>query len=207
MAVKTVCRRVACARLEGQRFQRADADRRYFQRQRQPARHRNADAHAGEGARADRDRDRAKAGEARCSAASSASSMTSIRISAWPLPMSRTARPSSRRRSVSKTQAAQRLAAVSMARSFMASARNRARIFAPPLLRTSPPQGRLAFLAFANRQRAERAPAMRPANLPPVGEMSGRTEGGNVEHDTRDTSLTPSLAFSSSRRACRIGSV
>ena len=90
-----------CARLEGQRFERGDADGRNLQRQRQAARHRDADADAGEGAGADRDGDGAEVGKAACAAAPSASWMTSIRISAWPLPMSRTrgrARRRARRR-------------------------------------------------------------------------------------------------------------
>ncbi|RWO19826.1 MAG: hypothetical protein EOS09_30005 [Mesorhizobium sp.] len=51
----------------------------------------------------------------------------------------------------------------------------------PPLsCRTSPPQGgRLAFITdFANHQPCKKDAVREAADLPQVGEMSGRTEGG-----------------------------
>ena len=63
----------------------------------------------------------------------------------------------------------------------------------PPLsCRTSPPQGgRLAVIdRFANLQRCEirsEGATADAANLPPWGEMSGRTEGGDVERDLAAT--------------------
>ncbi|RWC94485.1 MAG: hypothetical protein EOS32_16900 [Mesorhizobium sp.] len=54
----------------------------------------------------------------------------------------------------------------------------------PPSLscRTSPPQGgRLAVAsAFANRRLCKMGAVAKAADLPPVGEMSGRTERGAV---------------------------
>ena len=61
---------------------------------------------------------------------------------------------------------------------------------APSLPDISPAGGRLAgrFAApFARCRLAKR----QTANLPPAGEMSGRTEGGNVEHEPRDELMSP----------------
>src|SRR5690606_2824197 len=67
-------------------------------------------------------------------AAFSASSTTAIICSAWPLPTSSTARPSSPTVSASKTQAAQSSATVSMARIFI-FARARCRRLTKPVTR------------------------------------------------------------------------
>ncbi|TPI16546.1 hypothetical protein FJW06_03660 [Mesorhizobium sp. B4-1-3] len=53
----------------------------------------------------------------------------------------------------------------------------------PPLsCRTSPPQGGRSALApaFANLRHCRMGAGAKTANLPQVGEMSGRTEGGAV---------------------------
>ena len=110
----------AVARLGGDCLKRRHADCRHFQRHGKAARGRNADAHAGERTRPDADRDRAEIRETRHRPRASRPRPRSSDVPHGPC------RGRERRgrvrvpASVSKTQAAQRVDAVSMTSRFMA---------------------------------------------------------------------------------------
>ncbi|TPN99775.1 hypothetical protein FJ980_24890 [Mesorhizobium sp. B1-1-5] len=87
----------------------------------------------------------------------------------------------------------------------VASGRHRRVPSRPPLsCRTSPPLGGRSDAApdFANHERCRTSAVGEAANLPQVGEMSGRTEGGAVP-SARPTSWYPVIGCATPRRRRR----